>query len=165
MPCKYLEDLGGKNVFKPLLNRSGLNCRIVFGGTVAKETASNGAIPESLRCGATPRERGNSARTSARSPTRRDADARTTGHAARLRVRSGEHTGRTFGMALGFAPGNVVILPAGDFLPFCQSNPKPSLSSGLAAGRSGLPALGADVGVRHRRPRATAHFPQRRADR
>ena len=34
VPCRYLEDLLGKKVFKPLLNRSGLNCRIIVGGTI-----------------------------------------------------------------------------------------------------------------------------------
>lgn len=34
VPCRYLEDLVGKKVFKPLMHRSGLNCRIVEGGTV-----------------------------------------------------------------------------------------------------------------------------------
>lgn len=34
VPCRYLEDLVGKKVFKPLLNRSGLNCRIVVGGVL-----------------------------------------------------------------------------------------------------------------------------------
>ncbi|MBR0669751.1 MOSC domain-containing protein [Neoroseomonas soli] len=34
VPCQYLEDLLGKKVFKPLINRSGLNCRIVTGGTI-----------------------------------------------------------------------------------------------------------------------------------
>jgi MOSC domain-containing protein YiiM len=34
VPCRYLEDLVGKKVFKPLLNRSGLNCRIVVGGVI-----------------------------------------------------------------------------------------------------------------------------------
>lgn len=34
VPCRYLEDLLGKKVFKPLLNRSGLNCRIVIGGVI-----------------------------------------------------------------------------------------------------------------------------------
>ena len=34
VPCRYLEDLVGKKVFKPLLNRSGLNCRIVVGGAI-----------------------------------------------------------------------------------------------------------------------------------
>jgi MOSC domain-containing protein YiiM len=36
VPCRYLEDLLGKKVFKPLLNRSGLNCRIVVGGAIRK---------------------------------------------------------------------------------------------------------------------------------
>ncbi|MGA7984053.1 MAG: MOSC domain-containing protein [Burkholderiales bacterium] len=34
VPCLYLEDLLGKKVFKPLINRSGLNCRIEQGGTI-----------------------------------------------------------------------------------------------------------------------------------
>jgi MOSC domain-containing protein YiiM len=34
VPCIYLETVVGKPVFKPLLNRSGLNCRIVIGGHV-----------------------------------------------------------------------------------------------------------------------------------
>lgn len=34
VPCRYLEDLLGKKVFKPLLNRSGLNCRIILGGAI-----------------------------------------------------------------------------------------------------------------------------------
>jgi MOSC domain-containing protein YiiM len=34
VPCLYLENLVGKKVFKALLNRSGLNCRTVTGGTV-----------------------------------------------------------------------------------------------------------------------------------
>jgi MOSC domain-containing protein YiiM len=34
VPCLYLENLTGKKVFKPLLNRSGLNCRIIVGGMV-----------------------------------------------------------------------------------------------------------------------------------
>jgi MOSC domain-containing protein YiiM len=34
VPYQYLEDLLGKRVFKPLINRSGLNCRIVKGGTI-----------------------------------------------------------------------------------------------------------------------------------
>jgi uncharacterized protein YcsI (UPF0317 family) len=87
----------------------------------------------------------------------RDVDARATGYAARLRVRSGEHTGHTSGMALGFAQGNVVILPAAlgdDFLRFCQSNPKPCPV--LAVSQPGdptLPALGADLDIRTDVPR------------
>jgi MOSC domain-containing protein YiiM len=34
LPCQYLEDLLGKKVFKPLINRSGLNCRIEKGGVI-----------------------------------------------------------------------------------------------------------------------------------
>jgi MOSC domain-containing protein YiiM len=33
-PCAYLETMVGRKVMKPLLNRSGLNCRIVVGGAV-----------------------------------------------------------------------------------------------------------------------------------
>ena len=33
-PCKYLELVTGKPVYTPLLNRSGLNCIIVEGGTI-----------------------------------------------------------------------------------------------------------------------------------
>ena len=81
----------------------------------------------------------------------------TSGHAARLRVRSGEHSGHTSGMALGFAQGNVVILPAAladDFLRFCQLNPKPCPL--LAVSRHGdprLPALGTDLDIRSDVPR------------
>ena len=34
VPCKYLQELLEKKVFVPLLNRSGLNCRIVEGGRI-----------------------------------------------------------------------------------------------------------------------------------
>lgn len=33
-PCKYLERVVKKPVYEPLLNRSGLNCRIIEGGVV-----------------------------------------------------------------------------------------------------------------------------------
>ena len=33
-PCRHIEEVTGKNVFKPLINRSGLNCRILEGGVV-----------------------------------------------------------------------------------------------------------------------------------
>jgi uncharacterized protein YcsI (UPF0317 family) len=86
-----------------------------------------------------------------------DSEQRTAGYAARLRVRSGEHTGHTSGMALGFAQGNVVILPAAladDFLRFCQSNPKPCpLLAVSQPGDSNLPALGADLDIRSDVPR------------
>jgi MOSC domain-containing protein YiiM len=33
-PCRHIEEVTGKAIFKPLINRSGLNCRILRGGTV-----------------------------------------------------------------------------------------------------------------------------------
>lgn len=33
-PCRHIEEITGKAIFKPLINRSGLNCRIVRGGLV-----------------------------------------------------------------------------------------------------------------------------------
>ena len=33
-PCRHIEEILGKAVFDPLINRSGLNCRILQGGTV-----------------------------------------------------------------------------------------------------------------------------------
>lgn len=33
-PCQHIVDVTGKEVFKPLINRSGLNCRILVGGTI-----------------------------------------------------------------------------------------------------------------------------------
>src|SRR5215218_9539507 len=49
-------------------------------------------------------------------------------HDARARIRAGEHTGPTSGLAPGFAQANLVVLPAADaldFLRFCVRNPKP----------------------------------------
>ena len=34
VPCKYLEEVTGKAVYAPLINRSGLNCEILEGGVV-----------------------------------------------------------------------------------------------------------------------------------
>lgn len=34
VPCRHLEELLGKAVFKPLINRSGLNARVIVGGTL-----------------------------------------------------------------------------------------------------------------------------------
>ena len=33
-PCRHIEEILGKAVFDPLINRSGLNCKILRGGTV-----------------------------------------------------------------------------------------------------------------------------------
>src|SRR5215471_14519393 len=48
VPCLYLETLLGKKVFKPLLNRSGLNCRIVLGGTIRGHARVEWCDPASL---------------------------------------------------------------------------------------------------------------------
>jgi len=34
IPCRYIEELTGKAIFKPLMHRSGLNCKILEGGVV-----------------------------------------------------------------------------------------------------------------------------------
>ena len=34
IPCRHIEEILGKPVFDPLVHRSGLNCRILEGGTV-----------------------------------------------------------------------------------------------------------------------------------
>jgi MOSC domain-containing protein YiiM len=34
IPCRHIEQITGKAIFDPLINRSGLNCRILKGGTV-----------------------------------------------------------------------------------------------------------------------------------
>lgn len=36
VPCKYLDELLDRPLFNLLLNRSGLNCRIIFGGLIRK---------------------------------------------------------------------------------------------------------------------------------
>jgi MOSC domain-containing protein YiiM len=33
-PCRYLEEITGRSVFKPLVHRAGLNCRILEGGMI-----------------------------------------------------------------------------------------------------------------------------------
>lgn len=48
VPCRYLEDLVGKKVFKPLLNRSGLNCRIVVGGVVRVRDGVDPCEPDAI---------------------------------------------------------------------------------------------------------------------
>ena len=48
VPCLYLETLLAKKVFKPLINRSGLNCRIVLGGTIRCHQRIEWCDPASL---------------------------------------------------------------------------------------------------------------------
>ena len=75
----------------------------------------------------------------------------------RQRVRRGELTGHTSGLAAGCVQGNVVILPqalASDFLRFCQLNPKPCPVLAVGApGDPALPALGTDIDMRSDVPR------------
>lgn len=52
VPCRYLEELIGKKVFKPLLNRSGLNCRIVAGGIIRTADRIEPCAPASIDAGA-----------------------------------------------------------------------------------------------------------------
>lgn len=70
----------------------------------------------------------------------------------RLRIRNGDHTGNTSGLAAGYVQCNIVILPADwatDFLKFCQLNPKPCplVASAANPGDTGLPGLG-DIDMR-----------------
>jgi MOSC domain-containing protein YiiM len=48
VPCLYLENLLSKKVFKPLLNRSGLNCRIIVGGIIRTKDRVDWCDPGSL---------------------------------------------------------------------------------------------------------------------
>lgn len=74
------------------------------------------------------------------------------GRAVRLACRSGALKGSTAGMALGYAQGNLAVLPkelAGDFLRFCQANPKPCPILGVSeVGSWEIPSLGADLDLR-----------------
>jgi MOSC domain-containing protein YiiM len=44
IPCRHIEEITGKAIFDPLINRSGLNCRILQGGVVkVGDTVRNAA--------------------------------------------------------------------------------------------------------------------------
>jgi uncharacterized protein YcsI (UPF0317 family) len=77
--------------------------------------------------------------------------------AARLACRDGQVTGTTAGLAPGYVQGNLAVLPgrlAGDFLRFCQLNPKPCPVLGVSAeGDPTIPLLGRDLDVRTDFPR------------
>jgi uncharacterized protein YcsI (UPF0317 family) len=82
---------------------------------------------------------------------------KTSSHAARLAIRGGAHRGATAGLAPGFVQGNLAILPvalAGDFLRFCQFNPKPCpLIGSSEPGDWRVPALADDLDIRTDLPR------------
>jgi uncharacterized protein YcsI (UPF0317 family) len=70
----------------------------------------------------------------------------------RLRIRSGDFSGPTAGLAAGNVQANLVILPkalAHDFLRFAQANPKPCPVLAVSEpGDPGLPSLGEDLDIR-----------------
>jgi uncharacterized protein YcsI (UPF0317 family) len=76
---------------------------------------------------------------------------------ARRAIRAGQWAAHTSGLAPGYAQGNVVILPerlAGDFLRFCQRNPKPCpLLAVSEPGEPMLPDLGEGIDIRTDVPR------------
>jgi len=80
-----------------------------------------------------------------------------TGLAARLKIRRGEHSGPTSGLAPGNVQANLAILPkalAEDFLRFCRLNPKPCPLIGVSApGDWRIPELGEDLDIRTDLPR------------
>jgi uncharacterized protein YcsI (UPF0317 family) len=80
-----------------------------------------------------------------------------TGRAARLAARTGQFKGATAGVAPGYVQGNLAILPnalAGDFLRFCQLNPKPCpLLAASSPGDFRLPTLADDLDIRTDLPR------------
>ncbi|MCQ4160366.1 putative hydro-lyase [Roseomonas sp. GC11] len=80
-----------------------------------------------------------------------------TGRAVRHACRAGTLAGHTAGLARGHVQANLAILPAalaGDFLRFCQRNPKPCPLLGVSeAGSPRLPELGEDLDLRTDLPR------------
>ena len=84
-------------------------------------------------------------------------DESSSAQSVRRAARSGALSTHTSGLAGAHAQGNLVVLPqahAGDFLRFCQANPKPCPLLGVSeVGDPGLPALGADLDIRTDLPR------------
>ena len=74
------------------------------------------------------------------------------GSRERMRMRAGEFSGTTAGLAPGNVQANLVILPkalAHDFLRFAQANPKPCPVLAVSEpGDPRLPGLGADLDIR-----------------
>jgi uncharacterized protein YcsI (UPF0317 family) len=75
----------------------------------------------------------------------------------RLRIRAGDFSGNTAGLAPGNVQANLVVLPkvlAHDFLRFAQANPKPCPVLAVAeAGDPRMPNLGQDLDIRSDLPR------------
>jgi uncharacterized protein YcsI (UPF0317 family) len=74
------------------------------------------------------------------------------GSRERLRIRAGDFSGTTAGLAPGNVQANLVILPtalAHDFLRFAQANPKPCPVLAVSGpGDPQLPGLGEDLDIR-----------------
>src|SRR5215472_13008848 len=74
------------------------------------------------------------------------------GRRERLRIRVGDFSGNTAGLAAGNVQANLVILPkplAHDFLRFAQANPKPCPVLTVSdPGDPHFPALGEDLDIR-----------------
>jgi uncharacterized protein YcsI (UPF0317 family) len=74
------------------------------------------------------------------------------GETERLRIRKGQFTGPTSGLAPGNVQANLVILPralAHDFLRFAQANPKPCPVLAVSEeGSPAFPTLGAELDIR-----------------
>jgi uncharacterized protein YcsI (UPF0317 family) len=83
--------------------------------------------------------------------------AKQDGRSVRLAAREGRLSGHTSSLAPGFVQGNLAILPAalaGDFLRFCQRNPKPCPVLGISEpGSPHVPELGDDLDLRTDLPR------------
>ena len=79
------------------------------------------------------------------------------GRRERLRIRAGDLSGPTAGLAPGNVQANLVILPkalAADFLRFAQANPKPCPVLAVSEpGDPSLAALGEDLDIRTDLPR------------
>ncbi|MBZ0218284.1 MAG: putative hydro-lyase [Fimbriimonadaceae bacterium] len=70
----------------------------------------------------------------------------------RKEIRSGNYSGQTAGLGLGYLQGNLAILPVShalDFFRFCQRNPKPCPLVGVSdTGDPKLFTLGRDIDIR-----------------
>src|SRR6516225_6538595 len=79
------------------------------------------------------------------------------GSRERLRIRAGDFSGTTAGLAPGNVQANLVILPkslAHDFLRFAHANPKPCPVLAVSEpGDPRLPTLGEDLDIRTDLPR------------
>ena len=86
-----------------------------------------------------------------------NADAALRGATLRERIRSGELTRHTSGLADDLVQGNLVILPAADahdFLLYCHRNPRPCPLIGVGdVGDPAMPMLGNDIDLRTDLPR------------